>query len=152
MCSSDLDTNHDVFTFGFGGAAIGMVISGGESASSAGEAGGAGLGAGGGGFDTGAVAGGGPGGAAAVPSTPGSTMLQLPAPASGAGKSLPRVLGNSRLASARSHGGIGGWWFLLLALAAVAGAVLLSRVPALLTTTAAASTCAHERTTPNRRP
>lgn len=145
------DSNHDVFTFGFGGAAIGMVISGGESASSAG-AGGTDLGTGGGQVDTGALPVGGPGAAAAVSSSPGSTTLQLPAPASSAARSLPRVLGNNRLASARSHGAIGGWWFLLLALAAVAGAALLSRVPALLSTTSAASTCANERTTPNRRP
>jgi len=143
------DTNHDVFTLGFGGASIGMVVSGGESSSSGGEA------AGGGSLDLGggAASGGLPAtstGTAAVPSSPGSTTLQLPSPASRAAKNVPRVLGN-RLASAHSPGGIGGWWFLLLALAALAGALLFSRVPALLST-AAAPTCAHERTTPTRRP
>jgi len=143
------DTNHDVFTFGFGGAAIQMVISGGEAASSTGSSGPSDLGGGavGSGTDTGS----GTSGLSAVPASPASTTLQLPTPASGAHAALPRVLGN-RLASARSPGGIGGWWFLLLALAAIIGAVLFSRVPALLSTAATASTCANERATPNRRP
>ena len=147
------DTNHDVFTFGFGGAAIQMVISGGEAASSTGSSGPTDLGGGavGSGTDTGS----GTSGLPAVPASPGSTSLQLPAPSTGA---TPRVLGNraqrlpgDRLASAHSPGGVGGWWFLLLALAAIAGAALFSRIPALLSTATAGSTCAHERTTPHRR-
>jgi len=149
------DSNNDVFTLGFGGAAIQMVISGGES-ESAGSTGPADLGGGavGGGIDTGSVSTTGTSGLSTLPSSPGSTSLQLPAPSTGA---APRVRGNTtrrlpngQLASAHSHGGIGGWWFLLLALAALAGAALAPRVPALLTT-AAASTCANERQTPNRR-
>jgi len=148
------DSNHDVFTLGFGGAAIQMVISG-EAASSAGSAGLADLGGAiGGGTDTGSLPATGTSGLSAVPASPGSTSLQLPAPATGA--AAPRVLGNraqlpnTQLAAAHSHGGIGGWWFLLLGLAAAAGAALAPRVPALLSTSAA-STCANERVTPHRR-
>jgi hypothetical protein len=149
------DTNHDVFTLGFGGAAIQMVISGGEAASSTGSSGPIDLGGGtvGSGTDTGS----GTSGLSAVPPSPGSTSLQLPAPTSSAGRALPRVLGNNAqrlnngtLAAARSPGGIGGWWFLLLGLAALAGAILAPRVPALLNAKAAPS-CANERVTPNRR-
>jgi hypothetical protein len=149
------DTNHDVFTFGFGGAAIQMVISGGSGDSAA--AGAAPVDTGGdvgGGTDTGSLASG-TSGLPAVPPSPGSTSLQLPAPSTGA---TPHVLGNrlgglgkSRLASAHGAGGIGVWWFLLLGLAAVAGALLFPRVPALVSAGAGASTCANERVTPNRR-
>jgi len=146
------DTNHDVFTFGFGGASIQMVIAGGEGA--AGNSGQTDLGGGTvGGSDTGGFPASTASAPSAVPPTPGSTSLQLPAPSTGA---TPRVLGNGarrlgsgQLASAHRPGGIGGWWFLLLGLAAVVGAVLFPRVPGLLTT-ATASTCANERT-PNRR-
>jgi hypothetical protein len=150
------DTNHDVFTLGFGGAAIQMVIAGGEggSATSSGGPVDAG-GVGGVGTDTGSLAATGTGGLSSVPPSPASTSLQLPAPGSGATR--PRVLANSArrlpsggLASAHSRGGIGGWWFLLLGLAALAGAALAPRLPALLSTSAA-STCANERATPNRR-
>ena len=149
------DTNHDVFTLGFGGAAIGMVISGGEAASAGNGPIDLGGGAAGGGTDTGSLPATGTSGLSAVPASPGSTSLQLPAPATGA--TAPRVLGNrtrplanGRLASAHAPGGIGQWWFLLLAVAALAGAALAPRVPALLST-ASASTCANERVTPNRR-
>ncbi|MBV8162275.1 MAG: hypothetical protein JO265_15255 [Acidimicrobiia bacterium] len=157
------DTNHDVFTFGFGGAAIQMVISGGDASSTgspggsaAASAGGTDLGAGGGGAASGSLAGAAPGGAP-IPASPGSTTLQLPSTANGTGAALPHVLGNrlqntasGQLAAAHSPGGIGAWWFLLLGLAAVAGAALAPRVPALFRT-AAVSTCANERSTPNRR-
>jgi hypothetical protein len=149
------DSNHDVFTLGFGGAAIQMVIAGGEAASSAGSTGPVDLGAvGGGSTDTGSLPATGTS-LSSVPPSPGSTSLQLPAAA--AGTTAPRVLGNSarrlsngQLVSAHAGGGIGGWWFLLLGLAALAGAILAPRVPALLNAKAAPS-CANERVTPNRR-
>ena len=148
------DTNHDVFTFGFGGAAIGMIVSGGAAQSSAG-----------GGTDVGSLGGEGGGsspsvpltGAATVPPSPGSTTLQLPAPASG-GTRAPRTatrrgsqpLAGGQLASAKGPAGIGGWWFVLLAIAALAGIAVLSRLPALLNR-AAAPDCVRERPTPIRR-
>ena len=127
---------------------IGMVIAGGESAAGSGQTD---LGGGTvGGSDTGGFPASAASGSSAVPPTPGSTSLQLPAPSTGA---TPLVLGNNagrlgtgQLASAHRPGGIAGWWFLFLGLAAVVGAVLFPRVPGLLST-ATASTCANERTT-----
>ena len=149
------DTNNDVFTFGFGGASIGMVISGGEGDSGGATTGPVDTGGGVGSTDTGSLPATGTSGLSAVPANPASTSLQLPASSTGA--TPPRVLGNGtrrlgtgRLASSRSPGGIGSWWFLLLGLAALAGAALAPRLPALLNT-AGASTCANERATPNRR-
>ena len=148
------DTNHDVFTFGFGGAAIQMVTAGGDagpapvSGASSADNGTAFGGTGSASLSAGAS------GLSAVPPSPGATSLQLPAPSAG---SAPRVLGNrtqslgnAGLATAHSPGGIGGAWFLLLALAAIAGAVLAPRLPALLSSVTA-STCANDHTTPNRR-
>ena len=147
------DSNHDVFTLGFGGAAIQMVTSAGEGdTSDTGTSPDLGAGAAGGGTDTGSLPSTATNGLSAVPPSPGATSLQLPA--TGA---APRVLGNStralptgRLASAHSPGGIGGWWFFLLGLAGLIGAALAPRLPLLLSKTSA-STCANERTTPNRR-
>src|SRR5207237_3174260 len=73
-----MDSNNDVFTFSFGGAAIGMVVSPGLATTAGGIEG---VGGGGGTSlpgSTGATPEG-------VPASPASPTLQLPAPATGAG-------------------------------------------------------------------
>jgi hypothetical protein len=141
------NSHGDVFTFSFGGAAIGMVVSPGVAATAGG---------------IGGVVGGAdaslPGSPGAVPASPASPVLQLPAPATRAGATPGAVsgggsesLGAGRPASASAPAGIGGWWLVLLATAALAGIALLPRLPALLTA-AAAPDCVRERPSPNRRP
>jgi hypothetical protein len=146
------DSHDDVFTFSFGGAAIGMVASPGLAAS-AGAAGDQGVGGGGGGALLGSSA----ATPVGVPATPSTPALQLPTPASGAtptpavaGRRGSQPLATGQLASAKGPAGIGGWWFVLLAIAALAGIAVLSRLPALLNS-AAAPECVRERPTPIRR-
>jgi len=141
------DTNGDVFTFSFGGAAIGMVVSPGLATVANGVVEGVGGGA------PASV----PGSSQAIPISPATPALQLPAPTTGGGPtpagaapSGPARLATGQPASARAPAGIEGWWFVLLALAAVAGIALLPRLPALLAT-AAAPACVRERPTPIRR-
>jgi hypothetical protein len=144
------DSNGDVFTFSLGGDAIGMVVSPGVATSAGGIEG---------------VVGGGaaplpsptlptPGSVAASPASP---VLQLPAPATGAGATPAAASGGGseslalgQPASASGPAGIEGWWLVLLAIAALAGIALLPRLPGLLTT-AAATDCVRERPSPNRR-
>jgi len=142
------DDHGDVFTFSFGGAAIGISASPGTASSPGG--GGSGetippsvsdLSLGGG----------------SLPATPTSPALQLPTPASAVGSptapSSSQKTGRAatgQLATATRPTAVQAWWLALLALATLAGIVLLPRVPALLTT-AASSDCIRERPNPIRR-
>ena len=145
------DSNGDVFTFSLGGDAIGMQVSPGLATTAGvieGLGGGAGTALPG---STGATPG-------AVPTSPASPTLQLPAPATGAGATPGAVPGGrsqslaaGQPASASAPAGIEGWWLVLLAIAALAGIALLPRLPALLTN-AAAPDCVRERPSSNRRP
>ena len=147
------DSHGDVFTFSFGGAAIGMNTTAGAAESSGGGGGGETTGSGG----PSPVSGVSGLGGESVPATPTSATLQLPTPASGA-TAAPSLgtrrgsqpLATGQLASAKGPAGIGGWWFMLLAIAAIAGIALLSRLPALMAT-AAAPDCVRERPTPIRK-
>jgi hypothetical protein len=145
------DSNGDVFTFSLGGDAIGMVVSPGLATTAGGIEGVVG----GAGAPLPAPTLATPGSVAASPASP---VLQLPAPATGAGatpgaasRAGSESLAAGQPASASAPAGIEGWWLVLLAMAALAGIALLPRLPALLTT-AAAPDCVRERPSPNRRP
>jgi len=130
----------DSFTFSFGGAAVSMEAGRGLAPLDSGTAA----------PTSAADAGAGPpaalGNGPALPPSPATPVLSLPAPAAPASGPAAPVAQLAAPASTTTTGsrGVAAGWFLLLGLAAVAGGVLTTRVPGLLTAGAAAR-CRDER-------